>query len=313
MNWASRFRHVPDAARSLLISLLIMISSLSDQTLAQAGVDVWRGKVAAAASHQGENTVCDLFRVPASRVKIAQKALSQQRAEYALGSTLAADVEQHSELISDASIVQYVNQFERALISGSQLPGCFVVKVVSDPEPNAYSLPGGFIYITTGLIDLIENEGQLVAALTHETAHVTARHQTRLDTQLRLGRRLTLVGGPVGYALRRYLGPLLTSKLVRNEEFEADRLGLQYTMASGYDPSEFPRLLRIAFSQEEEDEAFVQRFYNTHPSTNARIKRLQKATPLSIAPQTRYIVNSSEFSEMRMRLIDVWPHRETRR
>ena len=304
MNWTSCFRTPPDPTRSLLIGLLIVIINISNQMCAQAGISVSRSAVASVSSRQADSD-CGLSRVPASPMKIAQKALSQQRAEYRLGSRLAADVEQHSELLADDSVAQYMNRLEQTLISSSQLSGCFVVKVLSDPEPNARSLPGGFIYITTGLINLIENEGQLVAALAHETAHITARHQTRLDTQARIWRRLALVGGPAGYALRRYFGPLLISKVVRNKEFDADRLGLRYGMASGYDPFEFPRLLQIAFSQEEENEPFIERLYDTHPSTSTRIKRLQRAARLWIAPHTSYVVNTNEFEQMRVHLAKV--------
>jgi len=106
---------------------------------------------------------------------------------------------------------------------------------------------------------VIDSEGELVAALARETGHVTARHETRITTQEHIWGRLALVGGPAGYALRRYLGPLLMFKLVRNSEFEADRIGFRYQIAAGYDPLEFCRLLQIAFADGEEKEAFLDR------------------------------------------------------
>jgi predicted Zn-dependent protease len=234
-----------------------------------------------------------------------RRNLKRQQAEYALGSRLAADVEQQKELILDDSILQYLNHLERKITTSSALPGCFVVKVLSDPEPNAYSLPGGFIYVTTGLIDLIDSEAELVAALAHETGHVTARHQTRITALTRVGGRVAVVSGPAGYALHRYLGPLLTLKLVRDSEFEADRLGLQYEIASGYDPLEFCRLLQIVFADEDENEPFLDRLYDTHPLTRTRVQRLQKLIRISTPAQTSYLVNGSEFSEMKMRLAQV--------
>jgi beta-barrel assembly-enhancing protease len=244
---------------------------------------------------------CDLSRGPVSPKQLVQKDFREQRAEYALGSKLAANVERHVELITDDLIVRYLNLLEQKIARSSGLAGCFVVKVLRDPEVNAYSLPGGFIYVTAGLIDLVEDEGELIAILAHETAHVTARHLTRIDSQARIWGRLALVGGPPGYVLRCYLGPLLTLKLLRNKEFEADRLGLQYEIASGYNPVEFWRILQLAFPEGEENESFLERLYDTHPSTNTRIERLQKATSLQLTPQTTYITYTSEFWQMKMR------------
>ena len=303
MNWTPLFRTTPDSAFLWLISLLILIIGLSDQVRAQSGVVMPPSPILSASSRL-EDAGCDLLQASALPRKLAQKNLSQQRAEYARGSRLAADVEQNYELVTDDAIIRYLNRLEQTLTGSSQLSGCFVVKVLSDSEPNAYSLPGGFIYLTTGLIDVIENEGELVAALAHETAHVTARHQTRFDAQARVWGRLALVGGPAGYALRRYLGPLVASKLVRNEEFEADRVGLRYDVASGYDPVEFSRLLQTAFSDEGE-ESFLDRLYDTHPPTKTRIQRLQKDTRLLLAPESSYIANTGEFADVKMRLAKI--------
>src|SRR5207342_1145413 len=117
-----------------------------DQTLAQEDApNVSEGSFAAS-SNPGSG--CDVLRIPASSTKLGQRNLKTQQAEYALGSRLAADVEQHRELISDDFVLQYINHIEQKVTRSSELPGCFLVKVLSDPEPNAYSLPGGFIYIT---------------------------------------------------------------------------------------------------------------------------------------------------------------------
>jgi len=240
---------------------------------------------------------------------VIQKDLRVQRAEWALGNELAAEVDRQNEVIKDQIVVEYVNRLERTIAGGSELPGCFVVKVLRDPEPNAYSLPGGFIYLTTGLIHLVENEGQLAAALAHETAHVTSRHMTRIDGQLRFGRYLALFGGPAGYAFRRFFGPFITLKLVRNEEFEADRLGLQYQVVSGYDPLEFCNLLQTVFS-EEIQESFFDRLYDSHPLTISRIRRLQKAIGALRQPQTTYISSTSEFAQMKIHFETLKWHQE---
>jgi len=135
---------------------------------------------------------CDRLQDDRRSAAFAPKILREQCARWALGSKLAADVDRNYELITDHFILQYVNRLERTIVNESELPGCFVVKVLIDPEANAYSLPGGFIYLTTGLIALVESEGQLVAALAHETGHIKGQHLTRIDGQAYLTGRAFL-------------------------------------------------------------------------------------------------------------------------
>ncbi|HTT19364.1 MAG TPA: M48 family metalloprotease [Candidatus Sulfotelmatobacter sp.] len=296
MNWASHIRRkVPGPRCRLGTAVVAFILSIYPLVKAQAvGVSTPSSVLASSNSESG----CDTLQRPLPSTGVIQKDLRVQRAEWALGNKLAAEVDRQNEVITDQIIVEYVNHLERTIADGSELPGCFVVKVLSDPEPNAYSLPGGFIYLTTGLIHVVDNEGQLAAALAHETAHVTSRHMTRIDGQLRFGRYLALFGGPAGYAFRRFFGPFITLKLVRNEEFEADRLGLQYQVMSGYDPLEFCSLLQTVFS-EEIKESFFDRLYDSHPLTMTRMRRLQKAIGTRWQPQTTYVINRSEFAQMK--------------
>jgi beta-barrel assembly-enhancing protease len=231
--------------------------------------------------------------------------LRRQGEEWALGHELAVDVEQHISMIADPTITRYLNGLEQKIVRKSGLGGCFVVKLIDDPEPNAYSLPGGFLYLTTGLMRSAESEGELAAALAHETGHVTARHFSNIDSRRRMWGRLALGGGPVGYAFRRYIGPLLTLKLLRDAEFEADQLGLQYYVASGYDPDEFIELLQVVFQGDDKPGLFFERLYDTHPLTRSRTKRLEKASRRFLMPQMGYIVNTSEFLQVKIRLATI--------
>jgi len=167
-----------------------------------------------------------------------------------------------------------LNRLEQKLVRDSGLKGCFVVQLIVDKELNAYSLPGGFLYLTTGLALSAETEGELVAALAHETAHVMARHFSRIERKRRMGLGLMLAGGPAGYLVAQFLGPILMRKQVRNAEFEADRLCFQYQYMSGHDPGEFTRLLRNIAHRNIESSSFVSRLFDTHPSIASRIRRL---------------------------------------
>ena len=220
------------------------------------------------------------------------------KSEWTLGSKLAANAEQNVEMITDSFVVQYVNWLEQKIVDRSELPGCFVVKILIDSEPNAYSLPGGFIYVTSGLVQRTDTEAELAGALAHETAHVTLHHMTRFQAQTRRWRRFALFSSPAGYLLRRYLGPLLMYSLIRQEEFEADRIGMQYQTMAGYDSLEFCRLLQNAIP-DETGTTLLDRLYDTHPATGSRVRRLQSLSRSSTSSQAGYLLNTSDFDMMK--------------
>jgi len=231
----------------------------------------------------------------------------RQRMEWELGKQFAAEAEQNAVMITDDFIVRYVNRLEQEIVSRSDLPGCFVVKILVDPEPNATSLPGGFIYLTSGLIAVSDSEGELAAALAHETAHVTARHMTQFLTQSRRWGHVASLSGPPGFVLRRYLGPLLMFSLIRKDEFEADRLGLLYQVASGYRPEEFCTLLQKVIPQSRKGGPLFERLYNSHPATDERVKRLTSLGRRTVSPRADYLVSTSEFQEMKARFTSILP------
>jgi predicted Zn-dependent protease len=197
--------------------------------------------------------------VPFSTNNTLTDVSHQWQAEWTTGSELAAEIEEDSSVVEDPILMAYVNSLELAIVQRSGLHGCFLVKILDTSEVNAFSLPGGFLYLTSGLILIADSEGEVTAALAHETAHVTARHFTKIEHKIRVGRRMALAAGPAGYLVRRLLGPLLTKKLIRNTEFEADRLSLQYQSASGYDPNEFSRLLQSALQDQDKPPSFIGR------------------------------------------------------
>jgi hypothetical protein len=229
------------------------------------------------------------------------RANRQWEAEWAAGNKLAANVEREKTIIDDPVLTAYLNRLEQAIVQHSDLHGCFVVKLLDDVEANAFSLPGGFLYVTSGLILVADSEGELTAALAHETGHVAARHFAKIEHQRRIWGRLALAGGPAGYLVRRFLGPLLTRKLIRNSEFEADQLSLKYQSASGYDPSEFSRLLQDAF-QDDESSSFVERLFDTHPLPSTRIKRLDKLKDRLRSEAIDYTADTGNFYQIKERL-----------
>ena len=124
----------------------------------------------------------------------------------------------------DPAIVKYANRLEQKIVSGQTYVTITWLKVVDDREFNTFSLPGGFLSFSVGLIPDSENEVQQTAALAHETAHVTACQMTRVEMRSKIDRRRAFAARPLRSVTRRLFGPLLLAELVRNAEFDADQL-----------------------------------------------------------------------------------------
>jgi len=224
--------------------------------------------------------------------------------EWSVGKKVAAEVERRVALVSEPGLNEYLNRLLQTIVLNSHLRGCFIVKVVNDVEVNAYSFPGGFLYVTTAMILSAENEAQLIATLAHETGHVTARHLTKIVARKRIWTIVSVFGGPVGYALGQRLAPLFILKLSRNAEFEADGLALKYLAASGYDPTELAGLLQHTFQQQGKPTPFLTRLFDTHPPTDTRVRRMARGAG-RLLTETDYIVDTNEFHEAQRQVAEL--------
>lgn len=223
--------------------------------------------------------------------------------EIELGRKLAAEVEATSRLLRDPRVQGYVQDIVQNLARNSDARLPFTVRVIDSDELNAFALPGGFLYVNTGLILEAETEAELAGILAHELAHVTARHATKQATKARLFQWLSLplifIGGPVGYGIQQALGlavPLTFLKFNRNAEREADFLGLQYSYRAGYDPVALVHFLeRLKQADRESRLASV---FSSHPMTKDRIQRAQKGIAEVLSPRKEYVVSTSRFDRM---------------
>ncbi len=103
--------------------------------------------------------------------------------EMALGKQLAEEVERQSRVVDDPVVSEYVNRLGQNLVRNSDAKVPFTIKVLDSDEVNAFALPGGYLFVNTGLIERTESEAQLAGVLAHEIAHVAARHGTRQATR----------------------------------------------------------------------------------------------------------------------------------
>ena len=230
--------------------------------------------------------------------------------EQELGRELSQELEAGAKMITDPVVIAYIQRVGQNLVSHSDAQTPFVIKVVDSDEINALALPGGYFYVNTGLILAADNEAELAAAMAHEIAHVAARHATRSMTKSQLwgfaSIALTVVGGPAGVLIHQVADiavPMTFLKFGRNEEREADLLGLEYQYAAGYDPLAFVNFFeRISAREKEKKGNMVVRLFATHPITSDRIRRAQTEIATLLPRRDQYVVSTSEFDEVKARL-----------
>ena len=229
--------------------------------------------------------------------------------EMALGKGLAEQVERRSKLLNDKLITEYVNRLGQNLARHSDTKIPLTIKVIEGDDPNAITLPGGFIYVQTGLLRTAETEAELAAAMAHEIAHVAARHGTRQATQSQITQIATIplifMGGWGGLCARgasSLFFPAGSLAVQRGYETEADMLGLQYLYKGGYDPLGMVDMFEKIFSLEDRKQGKLVRLSADHPASDDRVVAVQKNIETMLKPMPEYIVNTSEFDRVKARL-----------
>ncbi|HKX29689.1 MAG TPA: M48 family metallopeptidase [Blastocatellia bacterium] len=232
--------------------------------------------------------------------------------EVALGRQLAADVDRQSKFITDPAITEYINRVGQNLVLHSDAKVPFTIKVIDSNEVNAFALPGGFLYVNRGLLEAAENEAEVAGVLSHEIAHVTARHGIEQASKGQLlnyaSLPLIFLGG-VGTVVQQIASiavPLTFLKFSRNAEKEADRLGAQYMWASGYDPTSLITFFEKLQSKEKAKPGTLSKVFSTHPLTGDRIKLVRDAIA-EFPDRNEYQITSSEFNVLKSRLVAISP------
>ncbi|MFL6439960.1 MAG: M48 family metalloprotease [Terriglobales bacterium] len=203
-----------------------------------------------------------------------------------------------------------MNRIGQMVVSHSDAKVPFTIKVVDSDELNAFTLPGGFLYVNHGVILIAENEAELAGVMAHEIAHVAARHATRQMTRANMFSLMSLPldlagGGLVGQAVQLVVGfmkPMEMLKFSRGFESEADYLGLEYLYAAGYDPQAFISFLERA-SAEENNVGKWGGLLSTHPLMTTRIKKCQIEIARVLPQRESYVVNTSQFDEVKAHLV----------
>ncbi len=212
-----------------------------------------------------------------------QLAFMGQGQEIALGQQADKEIAAAMGLYPDQEVQAYVERLGKSLAAKSERPDLpWTFRVVDDPVVNAFALPGGFIYVTRGLITHLTSEAELASVLGHEIGHVTGRHTVERLSKAQLASVGLAVGMILQPELRNYgdlaqagLG-LLFLKYSRDDERQADDLGLRYLNNANYDPREmvevFDVLRRVSAKQGEGGR--IPGWLATHPTPEKRIETI---------------------------------------
>jgi predicted Zn-dependent protease len=210
--------------------------------------------------------------------------LMSEAQEIAMGRDADVQIKAEMGVYDDQALQQYVSRIGLQLAKLSERPGLpWQFTVVDQPAINAFALPGGFIYITRGILPFLDNEAELAGVLGHEIGHVTARHSVQQYTRA-VGGTLLLGGLGVFVPAARPFGQISEQALAlvflkygRDDELQADELGARYEMTAGWDPEGVPGMLSTLGRLDEAagDRKGVPNWLSTHPDPLLRVSEIQ--------------------------------------
>jgi len=212
-------------------------------------------------------------------------SLMSEDQEIQIGQEQDVQVRKEMGVYSDRAIQQYVNDVGLKLAQVSERPNLpWHFTVVDVPAINAFALPGGYIYITRGILPFLQDEAQMAGVLGHEIGHVNARHSARQYSRSTASELGLIVGSILVPQTRPFaqLGEtglgLLMLKNSRDDELQADSLGAKYASRAGWDPDGIPQMLTtLARIEEASDNKGVPNWMQTHPVAEDRVQRVQAA------------------------------------
>lgn len=233
-----------------------------------------------------------------------------------LGRDGVAEVEKQMPLVKNAEVERYVNSLGRRMVGfapgKTDYPWTF--KVVDSKDINAFALPGGFIYINRGVLEVADNEAQVAGVLAHEIGHVVMRHGTHQASQMMLAQMpLAILGGVLGQS-GSLMGQLAQAgisfgvgsimlKNSRGAESQADQMGTYILYQANYDPYAMAQFFEIIGQKYPQPGL---QFFSDHPNPGNRIKNVDTLIP-QLGPRQKGTSDSHEFQATKKRVLALPP------
>lgn len=253
--------------------------------------------------------------------RVAHRSHISQEKEIAIGKQYSTQVDRQAKMIKDPVVNEYVNRLAQNIGRNSDLTIPLTVKVIDDPSLNAFALPGGYLYVNSGLLLAADEEAQVAGVVAHEIAHVAARHWASQMTKSTIAQFALLpvmifvpMSYPVYYGvMAAYMNglPIMFLKFSRGAESEADLLGLEYMYKAGYDPTAYVTFFAKIIEQDRRSPGSVPEVFSSHPPTPERILKSEENIKEILPERERYLVSTSEFEDMKARLQTIMSHRKS--
>lgn len=223
-------------------------------------------------------------------ISIAQKSQQATKTvdepeEIKIGDGIAANLLGASPLLAGDQVQQYVNQVGRWVSLHTERPDLpWKFGILASTDVNAFATPGGTIFLTRGLLQKLNNESELAGVLAHEMVHVLRKHHL---AALRKEARMSIAADLAGEAIKNKVDPTVLNTAIKagtevyarglnkDDEFEADRMGVVIATRAGYDPFGLPAVLQMLEAGNAQDSSLALMF-KTHPAPRARLSLLDK-------------------------------------
>lgn len=314
MNEERPHRSIPLRVFAYIVAVLIIMilfrrisaaqNNWADDGSANPGSTLDSGGSKAFKSYHDESTPAFVIRDPKMGCSrgLGERYTLQEQVE--MGRSYAQVVERNSVFVSDLQITNYVNQLAQTLAHYSEAQFALTVKIIDTDEVNAFSLPGGFIFLDSGLILAADNEAELAGVISHEMAHVAACHaaQERAREDLVNIDSMPLI---LRIVFRRAVRNTVYLNPTRSFEYEADSLGLKYLYRAGYDPQALPSFFEKIRAIEKRNRGGGAGAFESHPQIGDRIGRTQHEINKLLPAVPEYKLDTPDFQHTKKRLSEL--------
>jgi predicted Zn-dependent protease len=229
--------------------------------------------------------------------------------EIKMGKELAAEVEREHPAYPDSRVQKYVRdiavRLAKSAPNASSIP--MTIMVVKDDEVNAFTIPGGHLYVNSGLIKQADNEAELAGVIAHEMGHAVRRDGTKQLTRMYgMNLVLSLILGQDAPQWQQIVGDLFSTAGIlaygRGAEYEADKMAVRIERAAGWDPNQYLAFLQKLQEIEKSQPNLLTDLFSTHPDTQSRIEVVRGEIAGFAPPTKKLIVNTRNFDTIKRRI-----------
>ena len=225
--------------------------------------------------------------------------------ELAMGQQANPQILQTYGKYEDANLARYVSALGKKMGALSHQPNLtYTIQVLDSPVVNAFAVPGGYVYLTRGILAYLNDEAELAGVVAHEIGHIAARHSAQQYSNAQFAQLGLGLGSVLSKTFRKYAGvaqvgvELLFLSFSRSDEREADSLGVEYSAKAGYDSNHMANLFdSLERLNPGEAQGGLPGWFSTHPNPENRIAAVKRDTQVwrEKIQQTRFTVNRDQY------------------